>query len=622
MLYVYDACTFTQDIIKHPYINYPLSSDDYDIKKCKNSILCESLFCYHKKSDKKIFVSKYKNRSIKKEYIIEYAVTIPSQISHIPGFVHLLDHLFIYSEEEEKYDKDFLITAEEYMENGPLSSYISEKKSIDPTIKEKIIFGIAAAMKSLHSMDITTGGLCPPHIFLDESFEPRIRFAPPTEFPPTPYYTFYRNYLAFLSPEFLYSFDVDSVNIHTKSNDVYSYGIILSILFGGEFPEKLRNFKLLEYLMAGGRPKMPKNVPKNIMKLIERCWSQEPEERPTFEQIVSLLRKDEYVTSPSTDLDSLHEYQDRVDPQAKSKAGKDRTDPHEKAKADKSTDQQKVSEINILTEEEIKSMRPINKLGKGGFAVVEKVARDDYFALKTLEVEGLTFSHLKSLLQEYEILNLLVHPNIVKVFGFFYGSKDHGPSILLELCPTNLALKMKEGSLTKVDIVCIVYEIIEGMKFVHQKGIMHRDLKPQNILIDKNGHVKIADFGIAKFVSVETQTSNVGTQKFMAPELLNEAEKYDNKVDVYSFGVLLFWILTNGQMPKVTIVEIGTGKIAKIPDTVNKFATKLIKDCWTFQPSQRPSFEEISQSLKSNKFKLLDLSDKEVKEVENFVKNH
>ena len=269
--------------------------------------------------------------------------------------------------------------------------------------------------------------------------------------------------------------------------------------------------------------------------------------------------------------------------------------------------------INILSEEEINQMRTIKKIGKGGFALVEKVSKDEYFALKTLEQEGL---------QEYEILNQLTHPNIVKVFGFFYGNSNHGPSILLELCSSNLVDEMANKNLTKVQIVCIVYQIVEGMKFVHLKGIIHRDLKPHNILLNKNGCAKIADFGIAKIVSLETQTSFVGTQKFMAPELLNEVEKYDNKVDVYSFGVLLYWILNNGEMPKITLIQMGTGKMAKIPDSVNKFATKLIQDCWSFDPKQRPSFESISNTLRSNKFKILDLSDSEVKQVESFVKKN
>ena len=275
----------------------------------------------------------------------------------------------------------------------------------------------------------------------------------------------------------------------------------------------------------------------------------------------------------------------------------------------------------ILVDEDMERMTTVKRLGKGGSAIVEEVAKAEPYALKTLDPEGLTVSQLKRLLREYELLNCLLHPNIIKVFGFFYGSSTRGPSILLELCPKRLAKEVVKKSLSNIDIVCLIYEIVEAMKFVHSKGVIHRDLKPTNILIDANGHAKVADFGIAKIISVETQTSNVGTQKFMAPELLNEVERYDEKVDVYSFGVLLFWCLTGGKMPKVTLVEIGTGKMAKIPESVNKFASNMIKSCWSFDPKQRPSFEKISISLKKNKIKLFDLKDSELCQVIKYLKN-
>ena len=75
------------------------------------------------------------------------------------------------------------------------------------------------------------------------------------------------------------------------------------------------------------------------------------------------------------------------------------------------------------------------------------------------------------------------------------------------------------------------------------------------------GKVRISDFGISKLMTAEEQsmTGGVGTQKFMAPEILNE-EEYNEKVDVYSFGVVLFFILSHGEMPKITIIQVGNGR--------------------------------------------------------------
>lgn len=559
----------------------------------------------------------YNNRRATKEAIIEYAVTIPQQLKDIPGFVHQLDHLYIQKEDEEEDEEegDFLVTAEELMENGYLD--MDNIKKLNETNRSKIIFGVAAAMKSLYNKNLKFGGLCIRHIFLDSLMEPRIRISTPTVDPSTTLPSYFKHYQLFWPIESL-----EEEEKITEAHDVYSYGFVLFFLFGGKIVQHDYH-QWIKFIRKGKRPEKPSGIPDNFWELIQRCWNHDPSKRPSFKEIVELLRTGDFFNDSKIDINSLNEYQDRVDP----KSTKELLDEISKLKKKLSRIPQKQTQksspsINILSEEEISQMRTIEKIGKGGSALVEKVSRDEFFALKTLEQEGLTIEKLKRFLQEYEILNQLVHPNIVKVYGFYYGNSSHGPSILLEFCPKNLVNEVVNKSLSNVQIACIVYQIVEGMKFVHLNGIIHRDLKPHNILIDKDGRVKIADFGIAKLVSLETQTSNVGTQKFMAPELLNEVEKYDNKVDVYSFGVLLYWILNNGEMPKITIIQMGTGKMAKIPDSVNKFATKLIKDCWSFDPDQRPSFDSISKQLRSNNFKVLNLSAAEVKQVESFVKNN
>ncbi|KAK8896169.1 spindle assembly checkpoint kinase [Tritrichomonas musculus] len=92
--------------------------------------------------------------------------------------------------------------------------------------------------------------------------------------------------------------------------------------------------------------------------------------------------------------------------------------------------------------------------------------------------------------------------------------------------------------------VLYIYQIADGMKYVHLKKIIHRDLKPSNILIGFDGNIRISDFGISKLMTDDeiSMTTGVGTQKFKAPELINEIQ-YNEKVDVYSFGVLVYFIL-------------------------------------------------------------------------------
>ena len=106
---------------------------------------------------------------------------------------------------------------------------------------------------------------------------------------------------------------------------------------------------------------------------------------------------------------------------------------------------------------------------------------------------------------------------------------------------------------------------------IHKNKIIHKDLKPEKILLDEDMYVKICDLGIAKLYNAtnSTKTTGIGTLKFMAPEILNGSTKYSEKVDVYSFGVLLFFILTNGKHPRINIAGIAARKIAPIPEIIN-----------------------------------------------------
>ena len=135
-------------------------------------------------------------------------------------------------------------------------------------------------------------------------------------------------------------------------------------------------------------------------------------------------------------------------------------------------------------------------------------------------------------------------------------------------------------NLEDIDIVGIIYEICSAMMYIHKMKIIHRDLKTTNILLDFNKHVKICDFGISKVMNLTTETSlthEIGTLLYMAPELFQPDSQYNEKIDVYAFGVVLYFVLTNGKYPKYC----GPGNLekAKIPKSINKISMSLIKNC-------------------------------------------
>ena len=214
---------------------------------------------------------------------------------------------------------------------------------------------------------------------------------------------------------------------------------------------------------------------------------------------------------------------------------------------------------------------------------------------------------MRRFLQEYEFLNSLNHPNIIKTFGISFGDPKHPPAILLEYCPSNLKKKIKK--LNDNERICAIVDISSAMKEVHALGIIHRDLKLENILLDSNNKIKVSDFGLGTFIKLDSETISrtqmTGTLKYMAPELVQERDDYNEKVDVYAYGVVVFLILTKGEFPKISLHDVGNGKKAAIPSNITKFASGLINKCWSYKAEDRPSFAEIYEILKGNENKLI-----------------
>ena len=283
----------------------------------------------------------------------------------------------------------------------------------------------------------------------------------------------------------------------------------------------------------------------------------------------------------------------------------------------------KIKKLELFDPDRIDALKVEKTIGRGSQSEVFEVTREQRLALKVLFVEGINKNdkQLQLFLHEHEILSSLCHPNIVKTFGFCYGDARHAPSILLELCEQNLNDRI--GDMDKIEKVCSIIEITEAMEAVHAASMIHRHLRPENILFDIEGHVKISDFGVASIVDVEGQrqskSSDIGTSKFMAPELLKESAKCDGKVDVYSFGVVVFFILSGGKLPKITVAEQASGKKASIPSYINKVSRDLINSCWSASPSERPSFTDILDVIKKNNFRLIDGVEKNIIEITNFV---
>src|SRR5262245_25599055 len=198
-------------------------------------------------------------------------------------------------------------------------------------------------------------------------------------------------------------------------------------------------------------------------------------------------------------------------------------------------------------------------IGRGGMGFVfrarqERLARE--VAVKVLDPD-LSQNPLfaERFAREAQTLARLAHPHVVAVHD--YGRAGELFYLVLEYVDgVNLRAVLKTRSLSPEQALAIVPQICEALEFAHRHGVVHRDVKPENILLDRAGRVKIADFGLAKLLGVDvpvgslTSTGQVlGTLRYMAPERMERPLEVDHRADIYSLGVVFYEMLT-GEIPR------------------------------------------------------------------------
>jgi serine/threonine-protein kinase len=193
-------------------------------------------------------------------------------------------------------------------------------------------------------------------------------------------------------------------------------------------------------------------------------------------------------------------------------------------------------------------------IGIGGMANVYRardLIEDRTVAVKILRDEYLTNEEfLRRFRNESKAISVLSHPNIVKVYDVCFSDKMQ--SIVMEYVD-GITLKEyieQQGVLRWKDAVHFVVQILRALQHAHEKGIVHRDIKPQNIMLLSDGTIKVTDFGIARFSRSETRTLTdkaIGSVHYISPEQAS-GEATDEKADLYSVGVMLYEMLT-GRLP-------------------------------------------------------------------------
>ena len=193
-------------------------------------------------------------------------------------------------------------------------------------------------------------------------------------------------------------------------------------------------------------------------------------------------------------------------------------------------------------------------IGVGGMAYVYRaydIIDDRTVAIKILKDEFLgNQDFIRRFKNESKAIAVLSHPNIVKVYDVSFGDRiqyiveEYIDGITLkEYLDQQRELKWKEA-------VHFTLQILRALNHAHSKGIVHRDIKPQNIMLLQDGTIKVTDFGIARFSRSETRTMTdkaIGSVHYIAPEQAR-GEVADERADIYSVGVMLYEMLT-GTLP-------------------------------------------------------------------------
>ncbi|WJX57674.1 mitogen-activated protein kinase kinase kinase [Trifolium repens] len=242
-------------------------------------------------------------------------------------------------------------------------------------------------------------------------------------------------------------------------------------------------------------------------------------------------------------------------------------------------------------------------LGRGSFgSVYEGISEDGFFfAVKQVSLLDQGSQGKQSVIQlehEIAVLSQLEHENIVRYIGT--EMDESNLYIFIEFVTKGSLLSLyRRYKLRDSQVSAYTRQILQGLKYLHDRNIVHRDIKCANILVDANGSVKVADFGLAKAIKLNDIKSCQGTAFWMAPEVVRGKVKgYGLPADIWSLGCTVLEMLT-GKLPYspmeciTALFRIGKGELPLVPDSLSRDARDFILQCLRVNPDDRPTAAQL-----------------------------
>jgi len=249
------------------------------------------------------------------------------------------------------------------------------------------------------------------------------------------------------------------------------------------------------------------------------------------------------------------------------------------------------------------------ELGRGGNGVVYRIASPDpswgeFVALKEITTRGMKPKHFEQVAKECDILSNLNHPNVVR--NYYNYMKKGKLAIIMELCGGDLAKELKflqsrpDLMFSEVALWRALAQMADAIAYLHSNGIIHRDMKPGNILIGQDGLLKISDFGWSRFIDEDAMAVTLGgTPLYNSPEIISN-RPYTQKADVWGLGCIMYEMASGGKRPFNDPVAACKKKQASLPNHYSKSLRDVINKMLSKSEYDRPDIYQIVEMVEKH----------------------